>query len=151
MAKSKSTTASTTKKTPAAKAKPAAAKTTAAKSTSKPKAVAKGKGKTKAEPVKPLTKTQLVATMAERTELTKVQVGNFFDKMFDLIKEQIATSGAGSITLPIGIKLEMKEKPAQDAREVTNPRTGEKVMRPPQPAKMVVKARVMKQLKDVAE
>lgn len=148
MAKSK-TPAAASKKAPAAKPKAGAAKATKpAAAATKSKAV--GKGKAKAEPTKPLTKTQIVQVMSERTELTKVQVSNFFDKMFDLIKEQIGDGGAGQITLPIGIKLEMKLKPKQDAREVTNPRTKEKVMRPAQPEKMVVKARVMKQVKDLA-
>lgn len=113
-------------------------------------AVAKGKptGKGKAA-VKPkrLTKAQIYTKLAEDTQLSKKQIMDVFEKLSNLIKSQISAGSAGEIVLPPGLlKIRRAVRAARPAREVTNPRTGEKKMADPQPEKTVVKVRVMKPL-----
>lgn len=121
-----------------------AAKTTKAKTAKSP---VKAK---KATNTKPLTKTQIIQEMADSTQMTKVQVSDFFDHLNALIEGQLKKGGPGKITLPIGVKLELKDVPARPARPGRDPRTGEMVTFKAKPASRTIKARAMKQLTEIA-
>jgi nucleoid DNA-binding protein len=98
---------------------------------------------------KAATKTEVYAALAEKTELTKKQVGVVFDALSDYIKDQIGKKGPGVFVLPGLLKVLRHTKKARPAREGVNPRTGEKMMYPAKPASLVVKVRPLKSLKDV--
>jgi len=99
---------------------------------------------------KPLTKTQIVAELAETTELSKKDVASVVDALADLIKKNLGKKGAGSFTLPGVLKVykqHVKAKPAQ--KNVKNPLTGELYDRAAKPAHDRVKIKALKSLKEV--
>ena len=87
---------------------------------------------------KPMTKTQLVALIADKTEITKKQAG----EVLALIAETAYKEAKRGFTIPgIGKLVVVKRK----ARMGRNPATGEQIKIP---AKTVLKFRVAKACKD---
>jgi DNA-binding protein HU-beta len=95
-----------------------------------------------------LTKSQFVATIAERTGLTKKQATAVLDAMSAVIVQQLGKKGPGEITIPGLLKLNVVEKPAVPQREGINPFTKEPTVFKAKPASRSVKARPVKALKD---
>jgi len=98
---------------------------------------------------KPPTKSQLFATIADSTGLTKKQVEAVFDGLNVEIKKNLASRGPGSFNLPGLCKLIVKKKPATKARPGRNPFTGEEIMIKAKPASKTVRIRPLKALKDM--
>ncbi len=120
----------------------------AAKKKAKKKTVAK---KTTVKSIKePLTKSQLFTTIAENVELKKKDVAAVFDELSNLINGHIKRNGAGVFTLPGLLKIKVVRKPATKARKGTNPFTGEPTIFKAKPARNVVKAQPLKNLKEMA-
>lgn len=87
---------------------------------------------------KPMTKAQLIAKLAEKTELPKAKI----DEVLSLLAETAYKEAKKAFTLPgIGKLVLVKRK----ARMGRNPATGEAVKIP---AKTVVKFRIAKACKD---
>ncbi len=119
--------------------KKAAAKKTATKKTTAKKTAAKKTTTTAAATTKkPMTKTQLITQLAEKCELTKVQVKSMLDELAAVGYKE-AKKG---FTLPGFGKLVLVKRKARTGR---NPATGEQIKIP---AKTVVKFRVAKACKD---
>ena len=98
---------------------------------------------------KPLTMAQFKDQMVEMTGLPKRVVSDFFRCQAELASQQLAKRGIGAVTLPdIGVKLQLKTKKATRAREGRNPATGETIMIAAKPRRKVIKASVLKKLKD---
>ena len=98
---------------------------------------------------KPLTKTQIIAELAETTQLAKKDVVAVVDALSELIKASLGKKGAGSFTLPCILKVykqRVKAKPAQ--KGVKNSLTGEIYDRPAKPAHDRVKVKPLKALKE---
>lgn len=89
---------------------------------------------------KPLTKSQFVSAIAEKSNMSKKDVNNFWMMLVDMIYTEAKTNG--EVTLPGLGKLMRKQRAARQGR---NPATGETIQIP---AKTVVKFRVAKQAKD---
>ena len=89
---------------------------------------------------KPMTKTQLVAALADRMGGDKKQANQAIEALTSLINEEVANGGA--VTLPGVGKIYCRERPA---RTVRNPATGEQIQKP---ADKVVKMTIAKALKD---
>ena len=89
---------------------------------------------------KPMTKTQLVAALAERMDGDKKQAGHALDAITGLITEEVGKGGA--VTLPGVGKFYLRERPK---RMVRNPATGEQIEKG---ADKVVKVTIAKALKD---
>jgi len=87
-----------------------------------------------------LTKTQTLAAIADKTGMSKKDVGDFMDKLVELAYSQV--KGSGEFTLPGLGKLVKVDRAARMGR---NPATGEQISIP---AKTVVKFRVAKATKD---
>jgi DNA-binding protein HU-beta len=85
-----------------------------------------------------MTKSQVQATLAERTGLTKKQVRTFFDELATLAYEE----SVNGFTIPGVGKLVLVDRKARMGR---NPATGETIQIP---AKKVVKFRVAKVCKE---
>ena len=101
---------------------------------------------------KPPTKTEVYASIAEKTELTKRQVSDVFEALNEEIEKALTGRGAPKVFTLHGLcKIESKHKPAQPARKgVPNPfRPGELMDVAAKPAKNVVKIRALKKLKDM--
>lgn len=148
-----------TKKTTAQKsvakkatAKKAASKQAATKKAATKKAAPKKAAASNVKAIRePMTKTQITATIAERTGLAKKDVNAVVEELSNIIEGHIKKRGAGQFTLPGLMKITTQKKPATKARKGTNPFTGEETTFKAKPAKTVVKVRPLKKLKDMAE
>jgi len=89
---------------------------------------------------KPLTKTELVAQMAEKAGTDKKTVQASLDALAEIIAEQVSAGGA--VTIPNVGKMACRERPE---RMVRNPGTGEQMKKE---ADRVVKFTIAKALKD---
>jgi len=85
-------------------------------------------------------KSELFAHFAERFEWKRAQAREFFDELSALSERELKRSG--EFVLPDMVKLVVQKRKARMGR---NPATGEAIKIP---AKTVVKARVVKKLKD---
>lgn len=99
----------------------------------------------------PLTKSQVLAHVAEATELSKKQVTAVLEELSALIEGSVKARGPGAFTLPGLLKITVIKKPAKKARKGVNPFTGEETMFKAKPAHNVVKIRALKKLKEMAE
>ena len=85
-------------------------------------------------------KSELFAHFADRFEVKRAVAREFFDELAMLSEKELKRSG--EFVLPGMVKLVVQKRKARQGR---NPATGEPIKIP---AKTVVKARVVKQLKD---
>lgn len=90
---------------------------------------------------KPMTKTQLVAALAETMGSDKKTASSALDAIADVVAKEVANGG--SVTLPGIGKVVCRERPK---RQVRNPATGETITKP---ADKVVKISIAKALKDI--
>lgn len=106
--------------------------------------------KKKAAPAKakPPTKSEIIATIADKTGLTKKDVGAVFDQLNAVIKKSL--KGAGEFTVPGLVKMRVVKKPATKSRPGVNPFTGEAITIKAKPARKAVKVTALKGLKDMA-
>jgi len=109
---------------------------------------------TKQKPLKAIkesqTKTQVLASIAEETGLTKKQVGEVVTSLANHAKRHLMARGSGEFSVPeLGLKLRRVKKPAQKARKGRNPATGEEIMIKAKPARNVLRATPLKALKSV--
>jgi DNA-binding protein HU-beta len=85
-------------------------------------------------------KSELFAHFADRFEMKRTQARDFFDELAMLAEKELKR--AGEFVLPGMVKLVVQKRKARTGR---NPATGETIKIP---AKTVVKAKIVKQLKD---
>ena len=135
-------------------------KAAAKKAPAKKKAVAKkAPAKKAAAPAKKaapalkdkMTKTQVMASIAESTGLSKKQVGDVMSELETLIERSIKKRAVGEFTLPGLMKITTVKKPAVKARKGINPFTGEETMFKAKPASVAVKVRPLKKMKEFAQ
>lgn len=102
-------------------------------------------------PKKAPTKTEILASLAEKTQLSKGQISEVLDALTADIGASL--SHAGSFTIPGLVKIELKHVPAKPARTgVPNPfKPGELMDVPAKPASSKITVRALKQLKDLAK
>ncbi|MEM0936459.1 MAG: HU family DNA-binding protein [Pseudomonadota bacterium] len=89
---------------------------------------------------KPMTKTQLVAALAEKIEVDRKTAGAALDAITGIITDEVSSGGA--VTLPGVGKIYCRERPE---RMVRNPATGEQIKKE---ADKQVKVTIAKALKD---
>ena len=104
---------------------------------------------TKTAAKKPRTKSDIMKSIAAKTEMTQKEVAAVFDELAVLIKKDLKKSGPGVFTIPGLAKIKVVRKPATKARKGTNPFTGEEMMFKAKPARNVVKLLALKNLKDM--
>jgi nucleoid DNA-binding protein len=99
---------------------------------------------------KPPTKSEIYAKIVEDTGLTRKDVVAVFESLGNQIQKNLGGRGAAGIfSIPGLLKLRVVKKPARKARMGVNPFTGEEMMFKAKPATKVVKATVLKGLKDM--
>ncbi len=98
-------------------------------------------------PAKPLTKTQIIANLAEETELSKKDIAAVFDALSDEIEKSLKS--AGQFTIPSLCKISVKHVEAKPKRKGRNPATGEEIWLNPKPASKKLTIRPLKNLKDM--
>ena len=136
----------------AAKKKAPAKKAAAKKKAPARKAAAKKAAPKKAAPAlkAKMTKSQITASIADSTGLSKKQVADVFGELEMLIERSIKKRGVGEFTIPGILKITTVKNPARKARKGINPFTGEETMFKAKPASIAVKIRPLKKLKEFA-
>jgi len=99
----------------------------------------------------PLTKAQLLTTLAEETGLAKKECALVLDELSNVVSRHLKKRGAGTFTMPGMFKIKTLRKPATRARKGINPFTGEEAMFKAKPARTVVKVQPLKALKDMVD
>ena len=100
---------------------------------------------------KHLTKSEILTTIAEDTELSRKQVASVFDGLSGLIHQGVGKKGPGMFVVPGLMKIVVINKPATKARKGINPFTKEEQMFKAKPARKVIKVRPLKALKDMVK
>lgn len=96
------------------------------------------------------TKSQIYATIADDTGLTRKDIDAVFMSLNGQIKKNLSKrSGPGHFTVPGLMKIKVVRKPATRARKGINPFTGEETVFKAKPARNVVKVLPLKGLKDM--
>ena len=103
----------------------------------------------KAAAKKAPTKTEILNSIAEQTELSKKDVAAVFDALANDIGKSLGKRGPGTFSIPGLCKILVQRKPATKARKGINPFTGEETVFKAKPARNVVKIRPLKNLKDM--
>jgi len=101
--------------------------------------------------VKAATKSEVLTSIAEATELSRRQVASVFEALSGVIQQSIGKKGPGVFVVPGLLKIMVIQKPATKAHKGINPFTKEEVMFQAKPARKVVKVRPLKALKDMAK
>lgn len=104
------------------------------------------------KPVKTrLTKSATQSLIAERTGLSRKQVGEVLGELEGIILGSVHPSGAGEFMFPGLIKVTLRKVPARKAGTlIRNPATGEMMKAAAKPASVRVKVRALAKLKAAA-
>jgi len=121
-------------------------------------AKAKKKAKSAAKPaaaIKPvkgkLTKSALLSLIAERTELSRKQVGDVLGELEGVMLGSVHPNGNGEFMFPGLFKVALRKVPARKAGTlIRNPATGEMMKAAAKPASVRVKIRALAKLKAAA-
>jgi nucleoid DNA-binding protein len=98
------------------------------------------------------TRIEILQTLAEQTNLTRVQVESVFDALNNVIESHMKKRGSGEVTIPkTGIKIRRVKKKASKARKMVSPLTGQEVTIAAKPARYAVKLSALKTLKEMIE
>ena len=98
-----------------------------------------------------LTKSAILSLIAERTELSRVQVGGVLAELEGIMLGSVHPSGAGEFMFPGLFKVVLRKVPARKAGTlIRNPATGEMVKAAAKPASVRVKIRALAKLKGAA-
>ena len=97
---------------------------------------------------KPPSKTEIFASIADATGLSKRDIGNVFDALNDQIKKAVGRSGSKTFAIPGLCKIVVQHKPATKERKGINPFNGQEMMFKAKPARRIVRARPVKAAKD---
>ena len=97
-----------------------------------------------------MTKTAILGEIAEKTDLSKAQVGAVLDELETLIERHIKKRAVGEFTLPGLMKIKSVKRPATKKRMGRNPATGEEIVIGPKPASIRVRVTPLKKLKEMA-
>ena len=98
---------------------------------------------------KAMTKTEILAALAEGTGLSKKEVASVIEELGSLIGKNLSKKGPGVFNIPGLMKVKVVRKPATKARKGINPFTKEEQMFKAKPARNVVKILPLKGLKDM--
>ena len=100
---------------------------------------------------KAATKSAMFSTLADKTGLSRKQVGLVFDALTDFIRSQVGKKGPGIVTLPGLLKIKRVEKAATPERPGRNPATGEPMIIKAKPKRTVVRSLPLKALKEMVK
>ena len=95
-------------------------------------------------------KSEILAAIAENTELSRKQVSAVFAALAQEIGNAVGRKGPGVFAMPGLVKIKVVHKPATPARKGINPFTKEECVFKARPARNVIKVRPLKALKDMA-
>ena len=104
-----------------------------------------------AQSAKPATKSEILSSIAEATQLSRKQVASVFDALSGQIQAAVGKKGPGVFALPGLVKITVIVKPATPQRKGINPFTKQEQVFKAKPARKVIKVRPLKALKDMAK
>ena len=104
-----------------------------------------------AKTAKPATKSEILAKIADATQLTRKQVTSVLDALTCQIATAVGKKGPGIFALPGLVKIMVIQKPATPKRKGINPFTKQEQIFAAKPARKVIKVRPLKGLKDMAK
>ncbi len=93
-----------------------------------------------------MSKSQLLEAIAQDTGISKKQASSVMDTLDRIVAEQLKESGEA--TIPGLVKFNVTTKPATPERQGINPFTKQPTTFKAKPERKVVKARILKGLKD---
>ncbi len=99
----------------------------------------------------PVTKSQLISTLADSTNLSRKDVTAVIAELTGVIEGHLKKNGAGIFVLPGMLKIKRITKPATKARKGINPFTGTEMMFKAKPARNVVKILPLKAVKEMVK
>ena len=104
------------------------------------------------KPVKErLTKSAILSNIAEKTDLSRAQVGSVISALEGLMLGSVHPNGAGEFMFPGLFKVVLRKVPARKAGTlIRNPATGEMMKAAAKPASVRVKIRALAKLKSAA-
>jgi nucleoid DNA-binding protein len=97
---------------------------------------------------KPMSKSELLSHLADKTNLKRKEVSAVFDELVTVIKRDIK-GGPGVFNLAGLMKIKVVRKPATRARKGINPFTKEEMVFKAKPARNVIKIQPLKTLKGI--
>ena len=100
---------------------------------------------------KPISKSEVLAGLAEGSGLAKKQVVAVLDALSGLISKNVGKKGPGVFAIPGLMKITVVHKPATKARKGISPFTGQETIFKAKPARNVVRIRPLKSLKDMVK
>ena len=100
---------------------------------------------------KRLTKSQVIAELAEATELDKKSISRVFESLAEVIKKQLGPRGPGEFVIPGLLKLKAVKKPATKDRPGINPFSKLAMTIKGKPASKKIRATALKSLKDMIQ
>ena len=104
-----------------------------------------------AKAAKAATKSEILAGIAECTELSRKQVASVFEALSCLIENAVGKKGPGVFAVPGLMKIVVINKPAVPKHKGINPFTKMEQVFAAKPARRVIKVRPLKALKDMAK
>ena len=97
------------------------------------------------------TKSEILASIAETTKLSRKQVASVFEALSDLIKKNVGKKGPGMFVVPGLMKIMVVQRPATKAHKGINPFTKQEQVFAAKPARKVIRVRPLKTLKEMAK
>lgn len=95
---------------------------------------------------KSISKSAVVSKLAEDNQLTKKQIEGVLSSLEKLAVSEVKKNG--KFTIPGIVMVQTKHRAARASRPGRNPKTGETITIAAQPAKTVVRGRIVKAFKD---
>ena len=102
-----------------------------------------------ANAAKRMTKSQIIAELAEKSNISKKDVGTVFAGLSELIRRELGKKGPGEFVVPDLFKLKVKTLPAKKERKGIDPFTKQERVFPAKPASKKIRATALKKLKDL--
>jgi DNA-binding protein HU-beta len=96
----------------------------------------------------PLTQTQLADAVAEKSGLSRADAKKAIAALEEVVLDEIGN--AEKVKIGGVVQLDVRVRPATDARPGRNPATGEEIMISAKPASVAVKARPLAKAKNAA-
>lgn len=93
-----------------------------------------------------MTKSDLVAQLADGAGVSKKDVGSILDGLTSIIEREISRGG-GTFTLPGLLKIKTVQKPARPARTMVSPFNGQQITVAAKPASTGVRIQALSGLK----
>ena len=98
---------------------------------------------------KRMSKTQLIAELAEKAQLEKKQVVGVLDQLLQLVERELGKNGPGEIQIPDLVKLKVKIVPGRAEHVGLDPFTKQQRTFPAKSESRKVRATPAKRLKDL--